>query len=154
MDPLSRRAKPPIGLVGSPPGMPGQREIEFFRLVRMRGIFGLGAEEKNAAGDRVALERAASPDPFAPAVVLQEALAEIGASVGLPPVEIAGQRRDGLDQRARVGRSVPRQALEGGNDRSERGACGRGVRSRGQSRRKGKASGPAASSRLRKARTT
>ena len=59
MDQTSRRAQPPVGVAGAPPGMPGQGEIEFFGLVRMRGIFDVGAEEKNAAGDRVALERPA-----------------------------------------------------------------------------------------------
>src|SRR5580704_2443417 len=49
--------------------MPGEQEIEFFGLVRVRGIFGVGAEEKNAAGDRVALERPALADPFAPAII-------------------------------------------------------------------------------------
>ncbi len=72
MDPLSRRAKPPAGLGRSPPGMPGEREIELLRLVRMGGIFDVAAEQQNAAGDRVALERPALTDPFAPAVVLQE----------------------------------------------------------------------------------
>src|SRR5271166_2303589 len=116
MDPLSRRAKPPVGGAGTPPGMPGQGDIEFLRLVRMRGIFDVGAEEKNAAGDRVALERAAPADPFAPAVVCKEALAEIGARIGLPPVEIAGQRGDGLNQRPRLGPRGARQAYERGND--------------------------------------
>ena len=70
MDPFSRRAKPPIGARGTPPGMPGQRQMELFRLVRMRGIFDVGAEEENPAGERLALEGAAPADPFAPAVVL------------------------------------------------------------------------------------
>ncbi len=59
MDQASRRAQPPVGLSSAPPGMPGQREIEFFRLVRMGGIFGVAPEQQNAAGDRVALERSA-----------------------------------------------------------------------------------------------
>jgi hypothetical protein len=112
MDPLSRRAKPPTGLAGAPQGMAGQREIKFLRLVRMCGIFGVGAEEKNAAGDRMALERAALADPFAPAVVLQETLAEIGARIGLSPLEIAGQRRDGLNQRPGMGRREVLEAFE------------------------------------------
>ena len=97
MDQPSRRSQPPVGAAGAPEGVPCQREIEFLRLVRMGGIFGVRADEQNAAGDRVALERSASADPFAPAVVLQESLAEIGAGICLPPVEIAGQRRDGFD---------------------------------------------------------
>ena len=71
MDPLSRRAQPPAGFGRAPPGMPGQREIELLRLVRMGGIFGVAAEQQNAAGDRIALERPALADPFAPAVVLR-----------------------------------------------------------------------------------
>jgi hypothetical protein len=128
MDPLSRRAQPPVGLSHAPPGMPGEREIELLRLVRMGGIFGLGPEEKNAAGDRIALERPALADPFAPAVVLQETLAEIGAGIGLPPVEIAGQRRDGFDQRLGLRGGEALEALERGND----GKRMRGLRPRGQ----------------------
>jgi hypothetical protein len=70
----------------------------------MGGIFGVAPEEQNAAGDRVALEHAPRANPFAPAVVLEKTLAEIGARIGLPPVEIAGQRR------------VARRAYEEGDD--------------------------------------
>ena len=64
--------------IRTPKGAPGEREIEFLRLVRMVGIFGLRPEQEHAAGDALAHERAALADPFAIAVVFEEALAEIG----------------------------------------------------------------------------
>ena len=111
MDPCPRRAKPPVGLAGTPPGAPRQREVELLRLVRVRGIFGVRTEHEDAAGDRVADEGAAVADPFAPAVIVEEALAEIGARIGLPPVEIAGQRRGRFDQRPRARRGVAATGL-------------------------------------------
>src|SRR5271169_6197872 len=35
MDPGPRRTKPPVGLAGTPPGAPRQREVELLRLVRV-----------------------------------------------------------------------------------------------------------------------
>src|SRR5208337_2500532 len=90
MDPCPRRAKPPIGFVGTPPGPARQREIEFLRLVRMGGVLSVGAEQQDAAGDRVADEGAALADPFAPAIVVEEPRAEIGLRISLPPIEFAG----------------------------------------------------------------
>jgi hypothetical protein len=117
MDPCSRRTKPPVGLAGTPPGAPRQREVELLRLVRVRGIFGVRTEHEDAAGDRVADEGAALADPFAPAVVVEEAPAEVGFRISLPPVELAGQRRDRLDQRPRARRGEAGQALQRSNDR-------------------------------------
>ena len=74
MDPRAWSAEPPVGPGGAPPGVPGQGQIELFRLVRVRGIFGHGAKQKNAAGDLGAQERAPAADPFAPAVILEKAL--------------------------------------------------------------------------------
>jgi hypothetical protein len=54
----------------------------------MGGIFCVAAEQEDAASDRVSHEGAALADPFAPAVALQEKLAEIGLGIGLPPVEV------------------------------------------------------------------
>jgi hypothetical protein len=116
VNPLSGRAKPPIVAAGTPPGASCQGEIELFRFMRMRGIFGVGAKDENATGDRIAGECAALADPFAPAVVPQETRAEIGECIGLPPVEFAGQRRDALNQRPRLRRREPREISKRGND--------------------------------------
>ena len=44
---MSRRTKPPIGDIRTPEGASGEREIEFLRLVRMVGIFGLRPEQEH-----------------------------------------------------------------------------------------------------------
>ncbi len=128
MDPRAWSAEPPVGPGGAPPGVPGQGQIELFRLVRVRGIFGHGAKQKNAAGDLGAQERAPAADPFAPAVILEKTLAEIGARIGLPPIHFARQRRDGLNQRASLRRRETRQAFERGNNGKRAG----GYRTRAQ----------------------
>ena len=113
--------------------------------MRMRGIFGLRAEQQDSAGDRVADEEAALADPFAKAVVLEEALPEVGGPVGLPPIEFPRLRLEGLDQprvRGAAERDRPWSAATTG---SERALIGRAINSRGQSRRNGSACGPAVS---------
>ena len=122
MNPCPRRAKPPIGFAGTPSGVARQREIEFFGLMGVGRIFGFRTEQEDAAGDRVADEGAALADPFAEAVVVEEALAEIGARIGLPPIEFASQRRDAVDQRACLWRGEARQALQRRDHRKR--ACG------------------------------
>jgi hypothetical protein len=154
VDPCRRRTKPPIGDIGTPEGAPGEREIEFLRLMRMVGIFGLRPEQEHAAGDAFAYERAALADPFVIAVVFQEALAEIGARIGLPPVEFAGQRLDRLDKGAGLGRRQARQALQSGHDGKRARANRPRTSSDGQSRKKASACGPAVSSNARRASTS
>jgi hypothetical protein len=131
MDPCPWRAKPPIGFAGTPERAPGQREIELLRLMRMGWILGVRAEHEDAAGDPVAYEGAALADPFAEAVVVEEALAEVGDCIGLPPGELAGERRDRVNQRPRARRGVSRQAWKRGND----GKRARDDRPRNQLRR-------------------
>ncbi len=111
----------------------------------MVGIFGLGPEQKNAAGDLIAHEGAALADPFIIAVVFEEALAEIGAGIGLPPAEFASQGLDCLDKGAGFGaanRARPRSAATTGG---ERATTGRAINSRGQSHRNASAFGADAS---------
>ena len=62
----------------TPKGVTGEREIKLLRLVVMVGIFGVGTEQQNAAGDPLAHEGAPLAEPFTIAVVFEEALAEIG----------------------------------------------------------------------------
>ena len=78
VDPFPRRTDPPVGFRQTPKGVTGEREIKLLRLVGMVGIFGVGTEQQNAAGEPFAHEGAALADPFAKAVVFEEALAEIG----------------------------------------------------------------------------
>jgi hypothetical protein len=116
MNPFSRLTQPPIGWARAPQSVAGQRQIELLRLVRMGGIFGVGSEEENAAGDRSAREGAALADPFAEAVVVEEALAETGACIALPPIEFIGERCDGLDKGLRPRRGEARQTSQRGDD--------------------------------------
>lgn len=122
VDPFPRRTDPPVGFRQTPKGVTGEREIKLLRLVRMVGIFGVGTEQQNAAGDPLAHEGAPLAEPFTKAVVFEEALAEIGVAIGLPPVEFAGQRRDAFDQRAGLGRRKPRQVGKRGDDRKRSAA--------------------------------
>jgi hypothetical protein len=123
VNPFSRRTESPTGLCRTPKGVTGQREIQFLRLVGMVGIVRVRAEQENAAGDRVAHEGAALADPFTKAVVFEEALAEIGGLIGLPPVEFVGQRLDRLDQLPRARRRQSRQAAKRGDDGKGSSGC-------------------------------
>ena len=112
----------------------------------MRGIFDVGAEEKNAAGDRVALERAAPADPFAPAVVCKEALAEIGARRlrSAASRDRRPARRRPQPASPRLGPRGARQAYERGNDgkRARRLRARDRVRGHAKERQCLRASGP------------
>jgi hypothetical protein len=122
-----------------------QRYIKLLRLVRMVGIFGVRAEQQDAAGDPFAHEGAALADPFAIAVVFDEALTEIGVAIGC--------RQSSSPTRASIAstnpcvggaanRDRPRSAATTGR---ERFPIGRAINGRGQSRRNASPSGAEAS---------
>jgi len=116
MNPPPRRTQPPIGASRTPKGATGERQVKLLGLVGMVGIFGFGAEQENAASELIAHEGAALADPFVIAISFEEALAEIGFAISLPPIEFVGLRLDRLDQRARARRGQARKATKRGDD--------------------------------------